>query len=278
MSEQQNSPPDPGAPSGAEPLADVAQSWLDLLVGGRFQLAYRAYGISGESDHVVHDALATLADIEGYVRDKSWQQAQNKLKRLEERPPLLDWQGLETDLASLWETSMALDRRESDKALDLLRQRSTDFFEAEVETQRGTALIFDNELDAAQAHFERAVELDPRHYRAITNLGNIALENGRVDEAVEAYERALKINDDFSNAYHNLGVAYRKRGQFNKSVRMLRRAQRAMNRHDTEKARSQLSRGGRGLGGKGMGRNLRWIIIGGAAVVAYLLLRSRGII
>lgn len=258
----------------ANAAPDTPQSWLEALVAGRFQQAHRAYVVSDEDDHLVREALVALADIEGYVRDKGWQQAINRLKKLDERPPLLDWQGLETDLASLWQTSMALDRRETARALEMLRSRSTDFFEAEVETQRGTALIFDREFEAAQAHFERALELDPRHYRAITNLGNIALEQDRIDEAVSAYERALKLNDDFPNAYHNLGVAYRKRGEFGKSVRMLRRAQRATNRRDTEKARSQLSRGA----GPGMGRTLRFVLIGAAVVVIYLLLRSRGVI
>jgi tetratricopeptide (TPR) repeat protein len=248
-------------------------TWEDALIEGRFQFAYQAYSVSDDFDAELRDALSTLADIEGFVRDKGWNRAVNKVKQLEDPPPIVDWEGVATDLQSLWDSSSALDRRESEEALELLRVRSTPFFEAEIATQRGTALIFDNDLEAAKGYFERALEYDPRHYRAITNLGNIALEQGRVDEAVAAYERALKLNDDFPNAYHNLGVAYRRQGKFSKSVGMLRRAQRATNRRDTEVARSRLSRGG-----LRMGRNVRWIVIGGAVVVAYLVLRSRGII
>lgn len=266
-------PPDPQPNTAVVPEPVEPMGWEDALVEGRFQLAYQAYSVSDEFDSELRDALATLADIEGFVRDKGWNRAVNKIKQLEDPPPIVDWEGVETDLRTLWDSSTALDRRESEKVLELLRVRSTPFFEAEIATQRGTALIFDSDLDAAKGYFERALEYDPRHYRAITNLGNIALEQGHVDEAVEAYERALKLNDDFPNAYHNLGVAYRRQGKFSKSVRMLRRAQRASNRRDTEVARSQLSRGGRN-----MGRNIRWIVIGGAVVVVYLLLRSRGII
>lgn len=270
MSERAN---DIGSAAG-EPAAPA--SWPEVLAEGRFQQAYRLHGLGDEVDPEIDATLAALAEIEGLVRDKGWTRALNRLRRLEDPPQLLDWVGLESDLTSLWESSKALDRRESARALELLRSRSTVFFEAEVETQRGTALIFDDELEAAKGHFERALDLDPRHHRAITNLGNIALEQGRIDEAVEAYERAIRINDDFPNAYHNLGVAYRRRGEFGKSVRMLRRAQRALNRHEAETARSQLSR--RTGGRAGLGRNVRWILIAAAVVVGYLLLRSRGVI
>ena len=252
---------------------ETTANWTDYLVQGRFGEAHRAYVIIEGDDLELRQVLATLADIEGFVRDKSWSKALAKLDRLEDPPEIVDWQGLKQDLQSLWESGKALDQRSPEKALETLRSRSTPFFEAEVEAQRGTALVFDNEVDEAKAHFERAVDLDPKHYRAITNLGNLSLEAGNVNEAIVLYERALKLNDDFSNAYHNLGIAYRRKGQFTKSVRMLKRAQRALNRRDTASARTQLAN--RTGGG---GRYIRWILIGGAAVVLYLILRSRGII
>src|SRR5690606_30871836 len=116
------------------------------------------------------------------------------------------------------------------------------WFEADVLTQRGTALIYRGEFEQAGELFARALDLDPQHFRALTNLGNVALEQGQVDDAITHYEAAIKLNDGFANAHHNLGVAYRRKGQVGKSVKSLRRAQRVTQRHETAEARESFSR------------------------------------
>ena len=146
--------------------------------------------------------------------------------------------------------------------------------EAEAETQRGTAYIFQNETDKAEARFLRALEGDPKHYRAMTNRGNLALEAGRTEEAIEAYQKALTFDEDFVNAHHNLGVAYRRLGKIDKSVQSIRRAQKASRRQDSETARESLSKFGGGLSR----RFLRYALYGGAALVLYFVLRSQGIL
>ncbi len=261
--------------AGGDPLPlEPTETWREALAEGRFRAAHRAATLSGEAPPDVRAALAGLADVEALLKDKAWNRALKRFGQIEERPAAVPWSELEAELTSLKRSGEALDRRRPDEALAELEHVRTGLFLAEAETQRGTALIYDDRLQDAAAAFERAIERDPTHYRALTNLGNVALEDGRVDDAIEAYEQALKLNDDFANAHHNLAVAYRRKGQLNKSVRSLRRAQRLMQRRDTEDARDRLGSFAKGRSA----RTLRWALYAALAIVAYLVLHSRGML
>lgn len=65
---------------------------------------------------------------------------------------------------------------------------------------------------------------------ALTNLGNMLLEEERIDEAIVMYERALLADDAYANAYRGLGVAYKRQGKTAEAVRMLRKADRPLRR------------------------------------------------
>lgn len=252
----------------------TAPDWRDELSAGRFGSAHHAYLVSGGQDAGVRVALSALSDVEMMVRDKAWNRALKRFAQIEERPALVPWSRLESDLQRLRRSGEALDRRRPDDALAELDGLESGLFDAEAQTQRGTALIYDDRLEDAERCFQQALEADPRHFRALTNLGNVALEQGRVDDAIAAYERALAMNDSFANAHHNLAVAYRRKGQLSKSVRHLRRAQRLMQRHDVDDARAR-------LGSLARGRSLptlRWLLYAAAAIVLYLLLKSRGLL
>lgn len=257
-------------PGEAQDIAD----WHEELARGRFAAAHRAFVIANVDAPDVRRALAHLADVQTMVRDKAWSRALKRFEQIEERPAIVPWGSLEADLQVLRRSGEALDRRRPDDALAELDALRSGLFEAEAETQRGTALIFDDRLAEAGACFERALEVDPRHFRALTNLGNVALEEGRVDDAIDAYQRALKLNDDFANAHHNLAVAYRRKGQLSKSVRSLRRAQRLMQKRDAADARERLG----SLGSGRSVRTLRWLFYAVAAIALYLVLHARGVV
>ena len=252
--------------------AQLQESWQEPFARGRFVEAHKYYLLREVKDPEVLHALDNLAELEALVRSKSWNQALRRLGRLESPPDLLPWDELAEQISSLKASSASLDRRRAEEALAELETVSLPCLEAEVLTQRGTAQIFMNSLDEAEELFRKAIDLDPRHYRALTNLGNVALEQGRVDEAIASYQAALKINGEFGNAHHNLGVAYRRKGQVSRSVRSLRKAQRAIGRKDREDARSELSERTRTQGTK----LLRWVGYGIVAVIVYFVLRNRG--
>lgn len=260
-----------------EPLVPVTGQttpWRQALDAGQAALALTAYGQEDNPDDGTERSLGALADLQRELRGKDFRRAQRALSRLEDGG-LVDAGGLTLELEVLEESAKALDRVKPEAALELLDRVSHPLLSAEAETQRGTAHIFMNEAERAKDHFDRAIALDPRHFRAITNRGNLALEAGRLDEAVAAYEEALTINHDFANALHNLGVAYRRQGQMGKSVEKIKAAQRMMRQRDREEARASLSsRRTTGAGGKW----LRWALYGGAALGLYYLLQAQGIL
>lgn len=248
--------------------------WRQSLADGNAAAALSSYLSAGSRDPEIVAALTTLSDTQALLRAKRWSRAESLLSGADEQPALLDWQQLVAELETLKKSDELLDRRRPEEALELLATVTAPVLRAETLAQRGTAHIFLAEEAQAEVAFAEALERDPKHYRAMTNLGNLALERGDVDEAIGAYEQALKIDEDFANAHHNLGVAYRRKGQLNKSVRSIRRAQRSMRRHDKEEARGQMAK----LTKTGGGKLLRWLLYGAIALALFFFLRSQGVI
>jgi tetratricopeptide (TPR) repeat protein len=56
----------------------------------------------------------------------------------------------------------------------------------------------------AEAHYRRALELDPRFAAAWTNLGNVLSVRGALGEARECYEKALFLDPEQPEARYNL--------------------------------------------------------------------------
>lgn len=253
--------------------SETPPNWQELLAQGRAGEAQAHYRLSEAPSGDTYDALKTLASVQEATREKSYAKALERLQRLETKPDLTDWDALKQNLDVIKDAAENLDkRRDPEAALTTLEPLNHPLLNAEAETLRGTANVLMNETDTARSHFERAVTLDPKHYRAITNLGNLALEAGQTDEAIQAYERSLKLNESFPNAHHNLGVAYRRKGQINKSVRHLRKAQNATQRQMREEARTTLRSGA----GQSWSKYGRWVLYAVIAVAVFLALRATG--
>ncbi len=67
----------------------------------------------------------------------------------------------------------------------------------------------------AIAALHKTIEINPLHYRAMSNLGlvykNIFLENRNpelLEKAIELYKKAIDIEPNFPDVYNNLGDAY----------------------------------------------------------------------
>jgi lipoprotein NlpI len=125
----------------------------------------------------------------------------------------------------------ALDRRDfasADEELTKLLTREE--FEGKARAfllnKRGVARLSLQAPQLARADFVAALEAFPGHAPALTNLGNMLLEEGQVDAAIASYERAIAGDREYANAYLNLGVAYKRAGRLAEAVRALRDAQR----------------------------------------------------
>lgn len=250
-----------------------ASNWREQLRQGQLSEALAAQLSAPQPDAHVTELLEALTELRAHLRAKAWARARGVADALEaDATDTLP--NLSAEVGQLEVSGGHLERGEAEAALEVLEGVRLPLLRAEAETQRGTALVFLGDAEAASRAFEAAITLDARHYRALTNLGNVALEQGRVDEAIARYEAALKLDEGFANAHHNLGVAYRRKGQVNRSVAAIRRAQRVSRQRDREEARGVLKAFGRGQ----RSRYGKWLLYALAAVGIYLLLRTQGVL
>ena len=80
------------------------------------------------------------------------------------------------------------------------------------EINRGAALLDQDKVDEAMAHFERAKALAPERAEVYNNLGNAATAENRLHDAVAHYEHAIRLDPDMADAHMNLGMALLKLG------------------------------------------------------------------
>ncbi len=248
-------------------------TWQNDAQAGRLDEALVRLLETTPGDSAGAQLLEDLIGLRSHLRAKAWGRAESLATRLAPAASSLA-PALETEVTFLKESGERLERGDAEGALERLKRVTLPLLLGEAETQRGTALVYLGEEAEAEAAFGRAVEADPRHYRALTNLGNVALEAGRTDEAIALYQRALRIDDTFANAHHNLGVAYRRQGNIHKSVQAIRKAQRTGRQRDRSDARDSLRR----FAPRPGGRYGRWLMWGIGAAALYLVLKTLGVL
>ncbi|GAA0520079.1 tetratricopeptide repeat protein [Deinococcus depolymerans] len=144
---------------------------------------------------------------------------------------------------------------------------------AEALNQQGVLLAVLGEPDRAREVLEAALQADPGHYRALTNLGNLDMEAGRYAQAEAIYRRVLILNPEYDGGHHNLGVALRRQGRVAEGVRSIRQGQRlSMKRSKTDteaEMKEQFAR-------SPAMRNLRWVLLAVAALIVFLAVRGVG--
>ena len=69
--------------------------------------------------------------------------------------------------------------------------------------KRGVARIGLEQRELARADFEEALRIAPSHAPALTNLGNLLLEEGDVDGAIARYEAAIAADAYYPVAHLN---------------------------------------------------------------------------
>jgi tetratricopeptide (TPR) repeat protein len=251
---------------------ELPNSWQEALAQGNAIQAYALMSIQSEGDEQLKDSLETLSQIQKALRAKHYQSALQRLQSLaaEQRAEVTDWQAFEVDLSKLIDSARQLERYQTDDITALLDSIQHPLLLAEKAVQQGTAYIFDNRLDEAKQSFDDALLLDPQHYRALTNIGNVMQEQKKLDEAIAFYQQALAVEPDYSNALHNLGVAYRHQGQMGQSIKYLKRAQSSKRKEDELEARQNLGHMRQQHGQ----RIMRWLI-GIAVVIGIAIYLSR---
>lgn len=77
------------------------------------------------------------------------------------------------------------------------------------------------DLAAAEAHYRRAVFLDPREPVYWFNLGVVLEDRARPDEAVDAYRHCLQLDPAFADAHFNLSGVLERQGDPQGALRHL---------------------------------------------------------
>lgn len=85
---------------------------------------------------------------------------------------------------------------------DRLVESRPDF--AEAWNRRATLYFLIGEFDHSVADIRRVLELEPRHFGALSGLGLIYMQLGEDEAAIRAFEQALDINPHLAGARANI--------------------------------------------------------------------------
>jgi tetratricopeptide (TPR) repeat protein len=76
----------------------------------------------------------------------------------------------------------------------------------------------------AIADLDTALQIDPKSYDAMNNLGLYYSEAGDVQNAIKYLSKSIETDPKFDKAYYNLGNTYAKTGDYNKAIESYKKA------------------------------------------------------
>jgi len=88
----------------------------------------------------------------------------------------------------------------------------------------GNALLEKGLLDAAVAHFQSALDINPGSAEPHNNLGNALHQEGHLDEAIAQYQKALDLWPSYAEAHYDLGNALSDKGQLDEAITHFQKA------------------------------------------------------
>lgn len=88
----------------------------------------------------------------------------------------------------------------------------------------GNTLLVQRQLEAAIAHYQQSVALNPKQPDVYNNLGNAYQNCGQNEAAIAAYRQAIAINPSFAAAHTNLGNIFKHQGQAAEAITHYRQA------------------------------------------------------
>ena len=96
--------------------------------------------------------------------------------------------------------------------------------DAEALCRQGDQLARDNHINEAIAHYQRALQINPNHLDALTNLGNALNATGRAADALIPLDRALRLSPLNPDVLTYRGCALTALGQLDAAVESLQSA------------------------------------------------------
>lgn len=89
-------------------------------------------------------------------------------------------------------------------------------------TNLGRLLHEAGEIGAAEAHYRQALVAEPNDVTASFNLAVVLEDRERIEDAIAAYQRVLVIDGSYADAHYNLARLYERQGRGVVAVRHLR--------------------------------------------------------
>jgi tetratricopeptide (TPR) repeat protein len=183
----------------------------------------RALELVGHSDSELERALLLTTDFMEALRAKNYAGAAKTSRQGWQRLGIPE-AGAEAALEALLEAEANWQNGANKVKAALENALQHIMTKAEAENQLGVLEAVLENRDAARTHFQAALAADPRHYRAMTNLGNLELEAGHLQEAEARYREVIRLNPEYSVVYNNLAAVMRKQGKRSESVAFLKKS------------------------------------------------------
>ncbi|GGJ54299.1 tetratricopeptide repeat protein [Deinococcus roseus] len=217
-------------------------SWRESIQAGNFEQAearIQALELVGEYHPELLAAVQAMVALLGDVRSRQFSKALQQTRALEPLREFLSPEELRLGIENLQQTEKQDTRDPEALKAQLQTALDTPYVRAEALNRLGVLQVRLKDPVQARSLFEAAVQADPRHYRAISNLGNIALEAGNNKEAEAHYRKALEINPEYPLAHNNLAVLLRKQKRYGASIQSLKKSQRLEQRALLQQAREE---------------------------------------
>ncbi|MBR1776340.1 tetratricopeptide repeat protein [bacterium] len=110
------------------------------------------------------------------------------------------------------------------RTMDLILQINENDRTAQDWVLLGNVLADKGEIDNAVYMYQKAIENDPKAYKAYYNLGNYYVSRGQFDLAIGHYKKAIKIKSDNPYIYYNLATTYIKTNNLGQAKANLNKA------------------------------------------------------
>ncbi len=122
-----------------------------------------------------------------------------------------------------YELGCELETSRPEEARDAYRRAiELDPTHADAHTNLGRLLHEAGEVEAAEAHYRQALVAEPNDVTASFNLAVALEDQQRVDDAIAAYQRVLAADSTYADAHYNLARLYERQGRGVVAVRHLR--------------------------------------------------------
>ena len=213
-----------------------------LIKLGRYQEANYHLGYASQLTPERLPTIATQVNLwlaQGRFREAL--DSLNKLALLEPDNPSVSF-GIARALSGLERYDEARTRLEQALALEPSGSLAADIHALLGQTLQALGTATPGEVEA---HYERALQADPRHEATLVQLGNLRLAQGRFAEALEPLQILGEIHPDTASVHGGIGIALARLGRRTEALAALDRAL-SLDPSD-ETLRAERERIGRGM-------------------------------